>query len=1115
MKHLSVCYVFFILVTVCITDCVQPQEQVRRDLRTPGLVVETGAPTSKCWSLQFSADGTDLLAAGMDKVVRQWSITDNGFDLSEAKNFRWAAYREQRGTIFCTALSHDREQRYLAVAGWGLRNGAIAIIDRRSGEVLYGSKYQMGLQPIYAVAFSSTDDRIFYGTFDGSVGAWDFRTGNVDSVGRHNAARNGNPTWCVVPDPNNKASFISLAQDGSWFRWTQGNQTPETLPPFDMEVNYAAVSHDGTTVAVSGFRPRGNRYVVETRSIRPPQQSGWNIPIPNDVLPNSVALDVTGQTLAVVLIKGEEEISTIHLYDVESRQERGVVSEIKFADAVAFHPSGRILAFAGGIKDGITLWDIPGRRVLDTVESPGRLPFSVAFNQDAAVAGEMFIFWTNESQPAPHYFDLNTRNWARPSRIDEFQQVPTLETLDDWSLDADHDEDSKRIVYDVVNSRTNESLRIPIDPNTDFAPTCWTFLPKLPGETGVRLVVGHTWGASLFQVITGVAPKLLRRFVGHQGEVLDVAVSEDGRRLITVGRDQTIAGWSLDPWPNQSELGVDFMIRNGRLVVANVAPGSPGWEAKLEPGDEIIRLRYDVREVHGGPAAWQTVLQDPIPGKELVFNLRRTGQPDEIITLTTVRQRPLWKFFSTEDNEWVLWRWRDYYYDCSTKGDDSIGWQINTETDTTPMFIAAEQFRSRFYRPDKVAAILGRTFVPPERVADFEIRPPKLRLEAKKEGRSNNWKVSISAEKDRDQFCVPPREVSLWINDHKAKRWLRTSEDFSAEVTIDARHLREGDNFLLAQAYAENGVRGDSETHKIQKPLSRQLPRLFALGIGINDYSQSPSYGKVKNLEFCREDCEGILKVLRAQTSGRTAGAFQQGKIVSLTDKEATRENIVRAFQDLSAEMKPDDFFVLFMAGHGWADQSTKANDEYDPTTFALVTADFDLSAPEKTGLSFVHPLRAASSGTGQSLYDFLTGISSHKAVLLDCCHSGSVLGKDSDLIRSLIPERVGPTVLVACDKDELAWPSPDAGHGVFTTAVLGAFGVFFKQADTNGNAQLSCEELTEWVINRVPQMAQTGDQQRGGGLFRRLRSQHPRAFLPEIRPEHIYFQRVTGNEGK
>jgi hypothetical protein len=58
-----------------------PAMNRRNILKTPGLVLETGAPTGVIWALTFSGDGQGLLAAGDDHVVRDWPATEKGLDI--------------------------------------------------------------------------------------------------------------------------------------------------------------------------------------------------------------------------------------------------------------------------------------------------------------------------------------------------------------------------------------------------------------------------------------------------------------------------------------------------------------------------------------------------------------------------------------------------------------------------------------------------------------------------------------------------------------------------------------------------------------------------------------------------------------------------------------------------------------------------------------------------------------------------------------------------------------------------------------------------------------------------------------------------------------------------
>jgi hypothetical protein len=206
-----------------------------------------------------------------------------------------------------------------------------------------------------------------------------------------------------------------------------------------------------------------------------------------------------------------------------------------------------------------------------------------------------------------------------------------------------------------------------------------------------RLVVGHYWGLSIFE-LSRKGARRARLYTGHQALVTALAVSADGKWLVSASRDQTIAGWSLAGWENHPELGAAFEEKAGRLFVKAVDPaGGPAWEAGLVAGDEVLTLVVDVKNrvynrerfelrgqvfpPEGGVAAAAAALKTAEPGKELYFRLRRG---DRIVNaLTTVRQRPLWRFFPAAGDEWVLWMWRFPYYSTSTNGDGLIGWLVN------------------------------------------------------------------------------------------------------------------------------------------------------------------------------------------------------------------------------------------------------------------------------------------------------------------------------------------------------------------------------------------------------------------------------------------------------
>jgi WD40 repeat protein len=116
-----------------------------------------------------------------------------------------------------------------------------------------------------------------------------------------------------------------------------------------------------------------------------------------------------------------------------------------------------------------------------------------------------------------------------------------------------------------------------------FAINCATLLP------GRRVAVGTGNGIYLMST-EGDPGKVLCRFRGHQGGVVAVAASADGRYLLTAGRDTTLRLWDLeplkaDPPPRELHPTLSFFTAGPKYWIAWT---EEGYYAASPDGEQIM-----------------------------------------------------------------------------------------------------------------------------------------------------------------------------------------------------------------------------------------------------------------------------------------------------------------------------------------------------------------------------------------------------------------------------------------------------------------------------------------------------------------------------------------------
>lgn len=149
-------------------------------------------------------------------------------------------------------------------------------------------------------------------------------------------------------------------------------------------------------------------------------------------------------------------------------------------------------------------------------------------------------------------------------------------------------------------------------------------------------------------------------------------------------------------------------------------------------------------------------------------------------------------------------------------------------------------------------------------------------------------------------------------------------------MNFSRRNFFKGLGFSLASLSAWNNqlFLSSQRLNTYGKTLAESHSRKLALLVGINQYAYGDSlYGCVTDVELQRE-----LLIHRF-------GFFPQD-IITLTDKQATRENILTAFEEhLSLQANPDDVVVFHFSGYG-RQVKLFSSDDNSPLVNSLVVYD-------------------------------------------------------------------------------------------------------------------------------------------------------------------------------
>ncbi len=215
----------------------------------------------------------------------------------------------------------------------------------------------------------------------------------------------------------------------------------------------------------------------------------------------------------------------------------------------------------------------------------------------------------------------------------------------------------------------------------------------------------------------------------------------------------------------------------------------------------------------------------------------------------------------------------------------------------------------------------------------------------------------------------------------------------------------------------------------------------WAIIIGIDDYAKWPK------LQYAVRDAQAIRETL-IQKYG-----FGSERVVSLTNKEATRVGILDAFHDKLAHggMQKNDRLFVFFAGHGATRQLSSGRD-----LGYIIPVDSDPNQMATDAIPMTELQNIAESLPAK-----------HALFIMDACYSGLGLtrgGSAGNFLRDNA-KRIGRQMLTAGGADQLVADGGPNGHSIFTWTLLQGLA---GKGDLNGDGIITATELAAYVAPAV-----------------------------------------------
>jgi hypothetical protein len=409
-------------------------------------------------------------------------------------------------------------------------------------------------------------------------------------------------------------------------------------------------------------------------------------------------------------------------------------------------------------------------------------------------------------------------------------------------------------------------------------------------------------------------------------------------------------------------------------------------------------------------------------------------------------------FVHRDGKRWVAWT-PEGFYDASPGGDALIGYHLNQGPEHEGEFIKVDQVSDLFYRQDLIGQRLKpggaeAVLAARERIGDIKAvlasgLPPDLELLSPAESDSDgDFELRVRV-KNRGGGTgrVVYRVDGAEIQGRAVGIAVPGGERAQVFPLPPGRHQ------VSATVYnGRNQLESRGVSAWVTVKGSQEGSNLFVVAAGVTHYRDN---SLTEGVKFAAADAQAVAASLKE----KGAGLFGEVTVYALPDSQATRDNITKTVALAAGKMKPTDVFVLYLAGHGVAQD---AKYYFIPWEARYTSQDALLK----------------QSLDQESLRKLLEVPAQKTLLLLDTCASGAYVsdsgrGPGEKAAVGRLAKITGRAVMAASATDKMALEGYH-DHGVFTYALLEGLS---KAADEQGQIQVGT--LADFIGNLVPEITQ------------------------------------------